>query len=245
LADGLTELPEGETQVATHFPLFHALGQPLYSFKLLETDGLLRTDQEVQEAVENGQPNAQLGDVKFVDQDGDQVIDDNDKIYHGSTFPKTTFGFNGNFNYKNFDLSVFIQGASGGLAYNGYKFTTTYPAHTSVAGANLSDVALDTWSPQNPDASHPRLSIDDPNGNIRESDFWLESTDYIRIKNLSLGYNFNSNKIYDSLRLYATAQNLATWTNYSGLDPEVGNRGLDGGQYPISRVFTLGVNLSL
>jgi TonB-linked SusC/RagA family outer membrane protein len=239
------ELRESETQVATHFPLWNSVGQPLFSFRVLETDGLLRTDAQVLEARANGQPNAQLGDIKFVDQNGDLVINDDDRVYKGSSFPKTTFGFNGNFTYKNFDFSIFIQGASGAYAYNGYKFTTTYPAHTSIAGANLSDFALDTWSPSNPNASNPRLSIDDPNQNIRMSDFWLESTDYVRIKNLSVGYSLKANRIYDALRIYATAQNLYTWTNYSGLDPEVGNRGIDGGQYPVSRVFTLGLNVTL
>lgn len=245
LKGGLTELDEGQTQVATHYPLWHAVGEPLFSFRMLESDGLLRTDAQVQEARANGQPNAQLGDIKFVDQDGDTKITDADRVYKGSAFPKTTFGFNGNFNYKDFDFSIFVQGASGGFAYNGYKFTTTYPAHTSVAGANLLDVALDTWSAQNPNAAHPRLSISDPNQNIRMSDFWLESTDYVRIKNLSVGYNLKGNSIYDALRIYATAQNLFTWTNYSGLDPEIGNRGVDGGQYPVSRVFTIGFNMTL
>lgn len=245
LEGGFSELAENKTQVATHYPLFFAVGQPLFVFRLVETDGLLRTDAQVQEAKANGQPNAQLGDIKFVDQNGDKTIDDDDRVYKGSAFPKTTFGFNGNFNYKNFDLSVFIQGATGAFAYNGYKFTTTYPAHTSVAGANLLDVALDTWSAKNPNASHPRLSISDPNQNIRPSDFWLESTDYVRIKNLSIGYNFKGNDIFQALRIYATAQNLITWTNYSGLDPEVANNGIDGGQYPVSRVFTLGFNVTL
>jgi TonB-linked SusC/RagA family outer membrane protein len=245
LKNGFTELPENETQVATHFPLWNTVGKPLFSFRVLETDGLLRTDAQVSEAIANGQPNAQLGDIKFVDQNGDMVINDDDRVYKGSSFPKTTFGFNGNFTYKNFDFSIFVQGASGAYAYNGYKFTTTYPAHTSIAGANLSDFALDTWSTSNPNASNPRLSIDDPNQNIRMSDFWLESTDYVRIKNLSVGYSLKANSIYDALRIYATAQNLYTWTNYSGLDPEVGNRGIDGGQYPVSRVFTLGFNITL
>ena len=245
LKDGFKALPENETQVATHYPLWNAVGQPLFSYYILETDGLLRSEAQVTEARANGQPSAQLGDIKFVDQNGDKIIDDDDRVYKGSAFPKTTFGLNGNFNFKNFDFSIFIQGASGAYAYNGYKFTTTYPAHTSVDGANLLNVALDTWSEQNTNAAHPRLSISDPNQNIRMSDFWLESTNYIRIKNLSLGYTLNKNNIYDSLRIYATAQNLFTWTDYSGLDPEIGNRGIDGGQYPVARVFTIGFNMRL
>lgn len=245
LSGGFSSLDEGQTQVATHYPLVYAVNQPLGSFYLIETDGLLRTAAQVTEARANGQPNAQLGDIKFIDQNNDQKIDSKDRVHKGSAFPKTTFGFNGNFNYKNFDLSIFIQGASGAYAYNGYSFTTAYPAHTSVTGANLSSIALDTWSAQNPNAAYPRLSIDDPNQNIRMSDFWLESTDYVRVKNLSVGYSLKGNDIFDALRIYATAQNLITWTNYSGLDPEVGNNGIDGGQYPVSRVFTLGFNVTL
>ena len=245
LEGGISEVFEGATQVATHYPLWHAVGEPLYSFRVIETDGLLRTAAQVTEAQANGQPNAQLGDIKFVDQNGDKKIDSEDRVYKGSAFPKTTFGFTGNFTYKNFDLSIFIQGASGAYAYNGYSFTTAYPGHTSVAGANLSSTALDTWSPQNPNAAYPRLTIDDPNQNIRQSDFWLESIDYVRIKNLSIGYSLKGNDVFDAFRIYATAQNLFTWTDYSGLDPEVGNNGVDGGQYPVSRVFTLGFNVTL
>ena len=88
-----TELRESETQVATHFPLWNSVGQPLFSFRMLETDGLLRTDAQVSEARANGQPNAQLGDIKFVDQNGDMVINNDDRTYKGSSFPTTTFGF--------------------------------------------------------------------------------------------------------------------------------------------------------
>ena len=245
IAEGFDFLPEGETQVATHFPLANAIGEPLYSFYLIESDGLLRTDADVTQAQANGQPDAQLGDIRFIDKNADGVINDDDRVFKGSSFPTTTYGMNMNFGYKNFDLSLFFQGAQGGYAYNGYKFTTTYPAHTSVAGSNLLDVALDTWHPGNVNASNPRLSIDDPNGNLRKSDFWLESTDYLRIKNLSVGYTWSDLPFAERLRFYATAQNLATWTNYTGLDPEVANRGVDGGQYPVAKTFTLGFNITL
>lgn len=141
-------------------------------------------------------------------------------------------------------MTFFFQGVSGATAYNGFKLTTVYPAQTSVAGANLSADAINTWHPGNTGGSLFRLSNNDPNNNLRPSDFWLERTDYLRLKNLSIGYTFPNIKSFDRLRIYASAQNLFTITNYSGLDPEVSNRGIDGGQYPVSRVFTLGLNVS-
>ena len=245
IAPGFDFIPDDITQVATHFPLANAVGQPLFSYYLIESDGLLRTDAEVTEARANGQPDAQLGDLRFINQNGDDTIDDDDRVFKGSAFPTVSYGLNFSANYKNFDFSMFLQGTQGGVAYNGYKLTTTYPAHTSVAGANLLDTALDTWHPGNPNASNPRLSIDDPNGNIRKSDFWLEDTDYLRLKNLSVGYTLPESPYFQKLRIYVTGQNVLTWTNYSGLDPEVSNRGVDGGQYPVARTFTLGFNITL
>ncbi|MFA5296940.1 MAG: TonB-dependent receptor [Lutibacter sp.] len=245
IAEGFDIIYDNTTQVATHYPLANAVGEPLFSFYLIETDGLLRTDTEVTDARANGQPDAQLGDIRFVDKNGDKKINDDDRVFKGSAFPTISYGLNLTMNYKRFDLSLFLQGTQGGVAYNGFKLTTTYPAHTSVAGANLLNEALDTWYPGNPNASNPRLSINDPNANLRKSDFWLEDTDYLRIKNISIGYTFPDIPYLEKLRVYATAQNLLTWTSYSGLDPEVANYGVDGGQYPVSRAFTLGFNLTL
>ncbi len=230
------------TQVATHFPIESVVGEPLFSFYLLETDGIFQSDAEATEDLAH--PNAVAGDLKFKDQNGDGEINGDDKVYKGSAFPDFTYGLNANFNYKNFDLSLFFQGVSGSKAYNGFKITTVYPAQTSVAGANLSADAIDTWHSGNTSASNFRLSNNDPNNNLRPSDFWLESTDYLRLKNFTIGYTFPESKFYSRLRTYISAQNLFTITNYSGLDPEVSNKGIDGGQYPVSRVFTLGVNLS-
>ena len=230
------------TQVATHFPIESVVGEPLFSFYLLEADGIFQSDAEA--SSDAAHPNAVAGDLRFKDQNGDGEINGDDKVYKGSAFPDFTYGLNANFNYKNFDLSLFFQGVNGAKAYNGFKITTVYPAQTSVAGANLSADAIDTWHPANTGASNFRLSNNDPNNNLRPSDFWLENTDYLRLKNFTIGYTFPESKLYSRLRTYISAQNLFTITNYSGLDPEVSNKGIDGGQYPVSRVFTLGVNLS-
>lgn len=230
------------TQVATHFPIESVVGQPLFSFYLLETDGIFQTDAEA--AANTAQPNAVAGDLIFKDQNGDGVINGEDKVYKGSSFPELTYGINANFEYSNFDFSLFLQGVKGSKAYNGFKITTVYPAQTSVAGANLSADAINTWHPGNTSATNFRLSNNDPNNNLRPSDFWLESTDYLRLKDITIGYSFPKSKFYSRLRTYISAQNVFTITNYSGLDPEVNNKGIDGGQYPVSRVFNLGLNLS-
>ncbi|MGW9687026.1 SusC/RagA family TonB-linked outer membrane protein [Flagellimonas sp. 2504JD1-5] len=241
LGNGINTILDN-TQVATHFPIESVIGQPLFSFYLLESDGIFQSDAEA--SAYTAQPNAVAGDLRFKDQNGDGVIDGDDKVYKGSSFPNFTYGLNANFNYKNFDFSFFFQGVSGSTAYNGFNITTVYPAQTSVAGANLFAEATNTWHPGNTDGTYFRLSLNDPNNNLRPSDFWLESTDYLRLKNLVIGYTFSELKMFDRLRAYVSAQNLFTVTNYSGLDPEVANRGIDGGQYPVSRVFTLGLNLS-
>ena len=241
LGNGINTILDN-TQVATHFPIESVIGQPLFSFYLLESDGIFQSDAEA--SAYTAQPNAVAGDLRFKDQNGDGEINGDDKVYKGSSFPNFTYGLNANFNYKNFDFSFFFQGVSGSTAYNGFNITTVYPAQTSVAGANLSAEAINTWHPGNTSGTNFRLSLNDPNNNLRPSDFWLESTDYLRLKNLVIGYTFSEVKIFDRLRAYASAQNLFTITNYSGLDPEVTNKGIDGGQYPVSRVFTLGLNLS-
>ncbi|WP_299557305.1 TonB-dependent receptor [Seonamhaeicola sp.] len=241
LDNGITNILDF-TQVATHFPIESVIGEPLFSFYLLEADGIFQSDSEA--SADTAHPNAVAGDLRFKDQNNDGVINGEDKVYKGSAFPDFTYGLNATFNYKNFDLNLFFQGVSGSKAYNGFKLTTLYPAQTSVAGANLSAEAVNTWHPGNMNASNFRLSNNDPNNNLRPSDFWLESTDYLRLKNLTIGYTFPESKFYSRLRAYVSGQNLFTITNYSGLDPEVANKGIDGGQYPISRIFTLGINLT-
>ncbi len=241
LEEGITKILDN-TQVATHFPLESAINEPLLSFYLIESDGIFQSDAEAEASV---QPNAVAGDLRFVDQNNDGKIDDLDKVYKGNAFPDFTYGFNAKINYKNFDLSMFLQGTKGAVAYNGFKITTVYPAQTSVSRANLSAEAQNTWSPNNTGAELFRLSDNDPNDNLRPSDFWLESTDYLRLKNLTLGYNFNPTDKIKNLRVYVSAQNLFTITKYSGLDPEVANKGIDGGQYPIGRIILFGVNMGL
>ncbi len=228
--------------VASHTPLVTAIGQPLFSYYVLETDGIFQSDAEA--TAYTVQPNAVAGDLKFIDHNGDGSITDDDRVFKGSAFPNFTYAFNADMNYKNFDLRIFLQGVGGSSAYNGFKLTTVYPNQTSVGpGANLSEDAIDTWSPTNTGSSNFRLG--GAGDNLRPSDFWIEDTSYLRLKNVTLGYTFSNLKKISNLRIYLTGENLFTLTNYSGLDPEISidNRGLDGGQYPIATTYSIGLNL--
>ena len=226
--------------VASHTPLLTEVGQSLFSFYVLETAGIFQTDAEA--TAYTVQPNAVAGDLKFIDHNEDGRITDADRVTRGSAFPDITYAFNADFNYKNFDMRVFLQGVSGSSAYNGFKLTTVYPNQTSVGPeANLSAGAIDTWSPTNTGSSNFRLG--GAGDNLRPSDFWIEDTSYLRLKNVTIGYTFPEIKGISRLRVYAAGENLFTITDYSGLDPEVGNRGLDGGQYPLATTFTIGLNV--
>lgn len=237
---------------AQMYPFRSAVGQPLYAYYLVPTEGLFRSAQEVA-AYTNAdgkpvQPNAKPGDLKFRDANGDGKIDDNDRVFRGSATPRLTYGLTLNAQWKGFDVSMFWQGVSGVKLFNAYKFSTY---NAGLQGYNLDRRVLDAWTPDRPDATVPRLSLNDANQNFsRPSDWYLEDGSYLRLKNLTVGYTLPAAwtgraRAGASLRFYASAENLATITKYSGLDPEVGGIGLDVGTYPLPRTFTVGLNLGL
>jgi len=191
--------------------------------------------------------------AEVADEEGnfDGVIDDNDRQIIGDPNPDFTFGITNNFSYKNFDLNIFFQGAVGGDIYN----LTAVQLYNGDSNA-LTDI-LNSWSPDNTDTDIPRAAI---RGRERSSRF-VEDGSYVRLKNVALGYNFPSGLTekagINSLRLSVSAQNLLTFTNYSGLDPEVSYfgsggessgdanviQGHDYGNYPNLRSITVGLNL--
>lgn len=188
------------------------------------------------------QPNAKAGDLKFVDQNHDGKIDDNDRVYMGNAFPKFTYGFTANLSWKNFDMSLFFQGVAGVKLFHAFKESTLNGAEQ---GYDRWDKILGAWSPTNTGSKIPIISASDANSNFQTpSDWYLENGDYLRLKSLVIGYNFPKFIKSSSLRVYITGDNLITITKYSGLDPEVGGIGLDGGQFPVSRVISGGVKLT-
>lgn len=228
-------------------------GYSLYSFFGYRTAGLFQTQDEVNNYKgPTGaliQPNAKPGDIKFLDLNGDGKLNDADKAYLGTPFPKFTYGFTANFSYGGFDLSVFLQGTAGNKIFNAIKYTGL---NASIQNYNLLADAKNAWTPTNTNTSIPRLSASDANGNFGNvSDFYVESGAYMRIKNVTLGYTLPKTLMAKigirSARVFANAQNLATFTKYKGLDPEVGigQNGVDLGLYPQSRIFLIGLNVGL
>jgi len=234
-------------------------GLPIGYFYGYKTDGLFQSDQEASAYTnangERYQPAAVAGDVKFVDVDGNGVIDANDRTNLGSGFPKITYALNFNASYKHFDLAMSWYGVGGNKILNATKWTGIFvdPHYNQYA-----DI-LDAWSPTNTNTDIPRLSITDPNGNQQISDIYVESGNYLRLRNFTIGYTFpkfSLRKIaVNNLRVYLTGQNLLTITKYSGIDPEIGETfpasygnneiGVNRGQYPQAKTFILGINLSL
>ncbi|MDN3582410.1 TonB-dependent receptor [Mucilaginibacter flavus] len=228
-------------------------GYSLYSFFGYKTAGLFQTQDEINNYKGPSgaliQPNAKPGDIKFSDLNGDGKLTDADKTYLGTPFPKFNYGFTANLSYGPFDMSIFLQGIMGNKIFNAVKYTGL---NASIQNYNLLADAKNAWTPTHTNTTIPRLSASDNNGNFGNvSDFYVENGSYMRIKNVTLGYTLPKSLLLKigvrSARVFANAQNLATFTKYTGLDPEVGinQNGVDLGLYPQSRIILVGVNVGL
>lgn len=227
-------------------------GYPIGGYWLISTAGYFNSQEEVDAYAKDGkkiQPAAEPGDIKFVDANNDGVINDNDRVFQGSPFPDFTFALNGNMRYKNFDLSIGLQGVLGNKIYNATRQTL----EDVTKGSNFLASCLDYWTPENKNASHPRLTWDDPNRNTRaESDRYLENGSYLRLRSVQLGYTFPQTWFKGAIqhaRVYINAENLFTITSYSGYSPDVNAdnanyRGFDNFIYPTNRTFMLGLNVT-
>lgn len=244
---------EGLKYGSEHFPTQTRVGKPIGAFYLYQADGIFQNADEVAKHVSaNGtliQPNAQPGDIRFKDLNGDGVLDENDKEYSGSGIPKVEANLNFNASYQGIDLSFVLGSGWGHKIYNGNKYF--YEAMNS--GSNMLRSTLLAWTPNNTNTNVPRAVYQDPNGNSRESTRFLEKGDFVRLRQIQLGYTFPTvltNKIYlERVRLYVSAENLFTITGYDGVDPEfsrnsVLNAGIDKLIYPFTRSFTIGTQVS-
>jgi len=212
-----------------------------------------------------------VGDLKYKDVNGDGVINEQDKTNIGSPFPKFTFGWNNTFTYKNFDLTIFINGNYGSKIGNYMKMKLSHmnsPWSNQLTAINgrtrlkpIDGVYADYWTSDITNvmttgvSDLPRASINDPNDNDAWSSRYIEDGSYIRLKSLTLGYTFDSKLVkkwgLSSLRLTFNATNLLTITGYDGYDPEIGAStastnvfNLDNGRYPSPTSFTFGLNVS-
>ena len=235
-------------------PVVVEVGQSLYSYKVVQTDGIFQSADEVANYKNDKgqliQPYAKAGDFRFKDANGDGKIDVNDRVFVGNAYPKFSYGVNFNATYKGFDVNVFFQGVQGNKLFNAMKFSTL---NAGVGQQyNMLEGVLDAWTPENHSNTLPRVSLRDENRNFYEtSDFYVENGSYLRLKNLTIGYTIPAsvtNRIkLKSVRLYATGNNVFTITKYSGFDPEVGmdTYGMDSGRYPQARSFIFGLNIGL
>lgn len=224
-------------------------GHPVNAFYGYVTNGIFQTQQEVDQyatQVPGADPynRTSPGDIRFVDLNNDGVIDDNDRTYIGNPNPDFTFALNNSFAYKGFDLNIFLQGVYGNDIFNANRIWS----EGMSSAQNQTTATLDRWTGPGTSNSMPRAVYSDPNGNTRASDRYVEDGSYLRIKTVTLGYTLPARMTkrlkISSARIYATGQNLVTFTKYSGFDPEVPVNGIDLNVYPVTRTFSLGVNLS-
>ena len=253
----LTELGDDATSL---YGSSHKIGQltrgivglPFPYFYGHKSDGIFQNAEEVAAHVNKEgnllQPNAQPGDVRFLDVDGDGDIDDDDRTYIGKGTPDWSFGLNVGFEWKGIDFNMLLQGVVGNQAFNVTRRTDLYYI-------NLPKTILNRWTGEGTSNTQPRFMFDSPNNNYRSSDLWVEDASFLRARNVQLGYTlpqkWTQKVAVQRFRVYVQAENLFTLTKYSGCDPEVtgGNGfssdlGVDRGVYPQSRTFSVGVNLN-
>ena len=234
------------------------VGDVVQSFYGWMVDGIFQSQAEIDSY--NGkdgdpttlyQSNAKPGDIRFKDVNGDGTITGDDRTILGSFIPDFSYGVSFSANYKNFDVNIFLQGVQGNTVYNGTKVLTQGMLRLFGAGTDV----LNAWTAENTNTDVPRAVDGDPNNNTRTSDRFLESGSYLRLKILSVGYNVPQGTLskvlkgaVSNFRIYLSAQNLLTFTNYTGYDPEVGSRfngaltsGIDYGQFPQARTFLIGI----
>jgi TonB-linked SusC/RagA family outer membrane protein len=236
---GFTRINGGSLRTEQGFPANYFYG--------FVTDGIFQSYQEIanhatQTAGNDPTTSTAPGDIRFKDLNGDGIINDLDRTNIGNSNPTFTYGLTNTFTYKNFELTVFIQGSSGNKVLN---FTRWY-TEGGVSNGNYSNDVIGRWTAPGTSNKMPRLALNDPNGNNRVSDRFVEDASYLRVKNMRLAYNIparwtNYLKIKRT-QIYASCQNLVTITNYSGFDPEVGN-GVDYGFYPQARTFLAGITV--
>jgi TonB-dependent starch-binding outer membrane protein SusC len=229
-------------------PVIVKEGLPVGTFWGYNTDGLL-----TQEDINKGTPllngvSQQVGDRKYIDSNGDGVVNAEDKHDLGSAQPKFTYGLSNTFSYKGFDLSLLFQGSYGNKLFNFLQQKLEIP----TLSLNASAVLLDRYSPTNPNGNVPKAT----NAPVSQvTDRYIEDASYLKLKNIALGYNFpkgvTSKLRAKQLRLYVSAQNLFVWTKYTGFDPEVNffdsdntKQGIDYGAYPSTKSIQAGLNIT-
>lgn len=228
------------------------IGDEIGSYYGHEVIGIFQTQEEIDNAPEDKMGNPTPGDFQFRDVNGDGVIDANDRTILGSYHPDFTWGITNRFNWKNIDLSIFIQGVEGREVLN------LTSRHLRNGEANFGSYAIlnDRWiSPEQPgNGIDPKAERASGGNNNRPSSYQVEDGSYIKLKNITMGYNLPQDIVSNfarSVRIYGSVTNVAIWTDYLGFNPEVNltpgsglTPGEDYGAYPLSRAFQFGIDIS-
>lgn len=218
-------------------------GYPINSYGGYEAIGIFQTEEEVKNSAVINRDQAAPGDLKYKDQNGDGIINGDDRVYLGSSMPEWTFGANLSLEWKNFDISAFFQGVAGVQ-----NFLSTWA--TGDLNSSLTYLYRDSWDAQyNPNGKFPRplITWNQNNGLFNTSSFWIKNSSYMRLKNLQVGYMIPENIVkllgIERIRIYYSGENLLTITGYpNGFDPEKGNT--DATANPLLRTHTFGVNIT-
>jgi TonB-dependent starch-binding outer membrane protein SusC len=230
----------GQSQSVTVFEKGYTPGY-FYGYK---TNGLFQTPDDLTKGA--SQTGAKPGDIRFVDMNGDGVINAADQTKIGDPFPEFTMGWGLNLEFKNFDFNSFTYASVGNDIYSAYERNANF--------SNKYRGVLARWTGPGTtnDARNPRYSFTDANSNIRVSDRYVEDGSFIKIKNLQLGYTFPKSvtkNIFSKLRIYVQVKNAFTFTKYTGFDPEIAggilDTGIDRGAYPQARTYAFGIDIKL
>jgi TonB-linked SusC/RagA family outer membrane protein len=217
--------------------------QSLYGYKVT---GIYQTDEEAVLHMHSNSYKPGAGDLKFEDINQDGKLGFEDKQVLGNTIPKMTYGITANFNYKNFDLNLLFQGVKGTYLYNQNQYT-----RMELETLTIVDSWRDAWTPENTNTDIPKLKLNDTSWTNTENSFWVKRGDFLKLKNIQLGYlvpkSIISKLKLEKLYLYANVQNvftIITHKGYEGFDPERGTSGNGGDLYPTPRIMTFGINLN-
>ena len=232
-----------------------APGHPIQSLYGYVVEGIFQDSADIKKHATQAAGTGP-GDLMFKDLNHDGVIDAKDETYLGSFIPKYNYSFNLGANYKNFGLSVFFSGVQGNKIYNATRTATEGMIRFFNAGTRV----LDAWTPSHTNTDVPRAIAADPNNNARSSTRFVEDGSYLRLKNIELSYNIPlkslqsmSHGVVSNFKIYISAQNILTFTKYTGLDPEVGNKapgsssltnGIDYAEYPAPHGYQVGINVN-
>jgi len=217
------------------------VGQPINAYYGYQFDGIYQNTAEITSHLFTDAGTTQPGDIRFKDLNGDGTINANDRTFIGNPIPKITYGLSFNASFKNFDISFLFQGVEDVDRYNDLKQILDYDGRPF----NSTTAVLNSWNGQGTSNTRPRVTQND-NGGSKISDIFVEDASYLRLKNLEVGYNFDTKNLAGiaNLRIYVSGQNLLTWTDYTGLDPESTNL-KDQGTYPQSTSLMFGARIKL